>query len=186
LKIRMDSIQKLLFNLNYTDNELRTAKEIQDGKDDYLPEITGDIAEFATKASDLKTAFKYVSEYAFDKSSALEKLSIAILNYNNAHNKLDRQHLNYERRIADYWQSDSLRQRFEGLMSFALDTIHAQNIYPMQETLGRIREYFNKQNKSSEVRRNIQDDISRMVRSLEILLPRLEEGSRQVGFALAG
>ena len=185
LSKKLDSLQSILINQHYTESELRNYKEIQDGKDDYLPEINGDMVDFQTKASDLKTAFKFVADYAFSEKNALEKLASSINNYNISFNKLNKQHLNYERRITDYWQNDSLRNDFRNWTSLALDTIHAQYIYPMQETIGQIRNYFIGHNKNEEIKKNIQQNISRMVVQLELLLPRLDESTKIIGIALA-
>lgn len=169
LKSKMDSLQKLLLKLNYTESELRTAKQLQDGKEDYLPAINGDLADYKTMAADLKTAFKYVSDYAFENGAALERLSTAIINYNNAFNRLDRQRFTYEKRVSDYWQDDSLSAQFSLLMSFALDTLHRQKIYPMQATIGQIRDYLTRGNKNSALKKSIQEHISSMVGELEML-----------------
>jgi hypothetical protein len=184
LKNKMDSLQKLLIQLNYTETELRTAKELQDGKDNYLPEINGDLADFKIKAADLKTAFKYVSDYAFENPAALERLATAINNYNIAFNNLERQRVNYEKRIADYWQDESLTTNFRSLSSLALDTIHRQKIYPMQETIGQIRDYLVRGNKNAGLKKSIQDNIARMVQDLEALLPRFETEVNQMSAAL--
>lgn len=185
LRRKMDSLQSALIKMHYTETELRTAKEIQDGKDDYLPEINGDIVDFRANAYDLKDAFKYIADYAFENGSALERLASSINNYNNSFNKLDHQHLNYEKRIADYWQSDSLRKVYHDLAGLALDTIHAKNIYPMQATISQIRDYFISRKKNTEAKKSIQQSISKMVQQLEILLTRLDEGTKRLAAALS-
>lgn len=185
LKNKMDSLEILLTKLHYSQNELRTAKQIQDGKDDYLPEISADIIDYKAKAFDLKTAFQYVSEYAFDNANALQKLAEAITNYNYSYSKLDRQRINYEKRIADYWQSETLRTSYRNLVSFAIDTLHSEKIFPMQQTIAQIREYFDKRNKSNDLKKSIQQKINEQVQQLDMLLPKLDKQSAEVLSALA-
>lgn len=178
LKIKMDSLEKLLIKFHYTESDINTAKEIQNGKDDYFPTITGDLTDYITKAIDLKTAFKYVSDYAFDNVNALQKLAEAINNYNISFQTLSRQRSNYEKRIADYWKSDSLKINFNNLTSFALDTIHVQYIYPMQQTIAMIRDY--RTNRNTDLKKSIQQKISLQVQKLDVLLPKLDEDTNQI------
>ena len=185
LKNKLDSLETQLIKLHYTETEIRTAKEIQDGKDDYLPEITADLSEFKIKAIDLKTAFKYVSDYAFDNENALQKLVESITNYNNSYNKLERQQINYAKRIRDFWQNEQLSMSFQSLMSFSLDTLHRQTIYPMQEIIVEVRDYFINKNKNGELKKSIRGKISDRVQQLEMLLPKMEKESNYVLSLLA-
>jgi hypothetical protein len=185
LKSKLDSLETQLIKLHYTETEIRTAKEIQDGKDDYLPEITADLSEFRIKAIDLKTAFKYVSDYAFDNENALQKLVESITNYNNSYNKLERQQINYGKRIRDFWQNEQLSMSFQSLMSFSLDTLHRQTIYPMQEIIVEVRDYFINKNKNGELKKSIREKISDRVQQLEMLLPKMEKESNYVLSLLA-
>ena len=91
----------------------RLGKDIQDGKDKYYPEISQNLIEYTNKAIDLKRALKHTSDYAFDHPPALQQLYEAVTNYKNARNLLDQQHLNYEKYILDYWQSDSLKKELQ-------------------------------------------------------------------------
>lgn len=181
LKNKMDSLKDQLLSLHYTETEIRTAKETEDGKEDYLPEITADIIDYRTKATDLKTAFKYVSDYAFDNANALQKLAEAITNYNDIFHKLDRQHINYEKRIKDFWQNDQLTTSFHNLMAFSLDTLHAQKIEPMQKVIAQIREYFvNGRSKNKALKKSIQDKISISIQEIDMLLPTLEKQTNEL------
>ena len=93
----------MLHKLNYTDTDLRSAKEIQEGKDRNLYDITKDLEDYARNAQNLLSAFKYVSDYAFSNSNALLQLTQAITNYNQAYDRLDGKKVFYQKMIADYW-----------------------------------------------------------------------------------
>ena len=60
---KLDSLQQMLLQLNFTENDLRSAKEMQDGRDKYYPEITQNLQEFVGKAFDLKASLKYVVDF---------------------------------------------------------------------------------------------------------------------------
>lgn len=193
---KMDSLYTFLIRMNRTDMELKLAKEMQDGKDDYFPIISGDLIDYRIKAFDLKVAFKTIGDQNLRNRRLLEQLTAAANSYNASFNKLSTQHLTYERRIADYWQSDSLRNDFHNLAAFALDTIHAQNIYPMQPTIEQIQSYFlihvgffknlfKKRSKKDKRVIAIRNNISVMVSNLDKLLPILEDDTRKLTIALA-
>ena len=175
LNKKLDSLEQMLLQMNYTRAELTSAREMQEKRDDYLPEINTTLTDYYNTATDLETAFKYVSDYAFHNAAALEQLGSAIRNYNAGFQKLYNQHLNFEKRVGDYWQSDSLKVEFTRLTGFALDTIHRQKIFPMQETIGEIRKYFTAGLKDAALKKSIQQNIARHVSELEVLLPKLDE-----------
>jgi hypothetical protein len=171
---KLADLQDLLLKLHYSDADLRAAKEIQDRKDDYFPEITADLADFKTRAWDLKTAFKDTAELAFDNPNALERLQEAVVNYNATRNKLQRQRSTYQKRVADYWQDPALTADFQRLMSVDLDKIHFEKIYPMQPIIADIRRYFIGKDHDRDLRKRIQGDIATRVKDLEAALPEMD------------
>ncbi|MGH2647459.1 MAG: hypothetical protein ACRDE8_07820, partial [Ginsengibacter sp.] len=103
---QLDSIIKVLHKLNYTDADLRSAKEIQEGKERNIFDITKDLEDYSRNAANLVSAFKYVSDYAFSNSSAILQLSEAITNYNQVYDRLDGKKVFYQKTIADYCGKD--------------------------------------------------------------------------------
>jgi len=147
---QLDSIINVLHKLNYTDTDLRSAKEIQEGKDRNLYDITKDLEDYSRNAANLISAFKYISDYAFSNSNALLQLSESITNYNQSFDRLDGKKIFYQKMMADYW-GENEAQSFKSIIDFALDTIHAKNIYPLRDLLKQIREYFNANNKNNQL-----------------------------------
>ena len=121
--------------MNYTESDLRSAKDMQDGRDKYYKEISENLNDFTSRAIDLKTAFEYVASYAFDNPAALQHLNKAVTDYTDVYNTLNRQRNNYEKYLADYWQNDSLTLNYTSLISYALDTIHTGKLFPMKDDI---------------------------------------------------
>jgi len=173
LNTQLDSITSMLHKLNYTDTDLRSAKEIQEGKDRNLFDITKDLQDYARNAQNLLSAFKYLSDYAFTNSRGLEQLSEAITNYNDVYNRLDGKKMFYQQTIANYWSKD-LADSFQNVISFVQDTIHANKIYPLRDLLQQIRDYFNANNKSPQLKLSIQKKIADAIAEDTDLIERLK------------
>ena len=103
MEVQLDSVTSMLHKLSYTDTDLRSAKEIQEGRDRNMLDITKDLQDYSRNAENLISAYKYVSEYAFTMSSGVLQLTDATNNYNQAYNTLDSKKAFYQKVIADYW-----------------------------------------------------------------------------------
>ena len=172
LHSQLDSIMKVLHKLNYTDQDLRTAKEIQDGKDRNLYDITKDLEDYARNAENLISAFRYLSDYAFSNSRGITQLSEAITNYNQAFDRLDGKKTFYQKTIADYW-SPAQADSFKNIVSLALDTLHRDKIYPLRDLLDQVRQYFNSTKKKPELKDAIQKKIADVIAEDTDLIERL-------------
>lgn len=170
---QLDSIIEVLHKLSYTDTDLHSAKEIQEGKDRNIFDITKDLEDYSRNAQNLLSAFKYVSDYAFSDSRALLQLSQAVTNYNQVYDRLDGKKIFYQKTIADYWGKDEA-DSFQHVISFAMDTIHASKIYPLRDLLKQINDYFNTNNKNNQLKLSIQKKIADAVAEDEILIERLK------------
>src|SRR3954469_4209787 len=144
---KLDSLQQVLLTLNYTETDLRSAKEMQDGRDRYYPEITQNLVEFVDKAFDLQKALQNITAFAFDNASALQNMYNTVTDYNHIRNTLSVQRFNYEKFISDYWQDDSLTSYFHSLVVYALDTLHEGKILLLQNDITQINQYLSNKNK---------------------------------------
>ena len=169
---KLDSLQQMLLQLNYTETDLRSAKEMQDGRDKYYPEISQNLQEFVGRALDLKASLQYMVEFAFDNSSARAKVYDAVTSYTDIINSLNRQRFNYEKFISDYWQNDSLTNHFHNLISYSLDTLHTGMILNLQSDIAQINEYFKSKNK--DIKEKIQQNIHNKMPQLELTLAELK------------
>jgi len=169
---KLDSLQQILLTLNYTETDLRTAKEMQDGRDRYYPEITQNLVEFVDKAFDLQRALQNITAFAFDNASALQNMYNAVTDYNHVRNTLSTQRFNYEKFIADYWQDSSLTNHFHSLIVYALDSLHEGKILPLQNDITQINQYLS--NKNKDLKEKIQQDIAKEMPSLTESLAELK------------
>jgi hypothetical protein len=169
---KLDSLQQILLTLNYTETDLRTAKEMQDGRDRYYPEITQNLVEFVDKAFDLQRALQNITAFAFDNASALQNMYNAVTDYNHIRNTLSAQRFNYEKFIADYWQDSSLTNHFHSLIVYALDSLHEGKILPLQNDITQINQYLS--NKNKDLKEKIQQDIAKEMPSLTESLAELK------------
>lgn len=173
LRNGLDSVVKVLHKLSYTDTDLRTAKEMQEGKDRNLFDITKDLEDYSRNAQNLISAFQYISAYAFANPNALLQLSEAVTNYNNSYDKLDGKRAYYLSTLNNFWDKNKA-DSFSQVVSFALDTIHTKNIYPLRDLLQQIRNYFNAGKKSDESKNSIQKQIRNLVAADQQLLDDLK------------
>ena len=169
---KLDSLQQILLTLNYTETDLRSAKEVQDGRDRYYPEITQNLIEFVDKAFDLQSALENITAFAFDNPSALQNMYNKVTDYNHIRNTLSAQRFNYEKFIVDYWQDDSLTNRFHSLIVYALDSLHEGKILPLQNDITQINQYLS--NKNKDLKEKIQQNIAKEMPDLNDALAELK------------
>ncbi|WPU91899.1 hypothetical protein SNE25_21515 [Mucilaginibacter sabulilitoris] len=165
IQTQLDSITQILYKFNYTATDLKNAQERQDGMDLFYPEITSTLQNYIIQARTVNAAFKFTAEYAFEKPTALEKLVQAINNYNPAYNKLAMNYPTYSRKIQDYWQDESLKTAFDGIVDTLINTIHKKTIFPLNELKTRINEYFigSTNQDKAKAKKDIQDQIATIV-----------------------
>jgi hypothetical protein len=174
LQQRLDSIEIILRNLNYSNEDLRSARERLDGRDLFYPEITKSLRNYIVQAIDLKNAFKYAADFAFTNKGALDKLKEAITDYNPCIEKINETHSMYARKISDYWQNDSLTKSFEGIADTILNDIHKNHILPFNDIKNKINQYFLGELSGSQNQAKIKNDISAALPDLAIKLETLE------------
>jgi hypothetical protein len=169
---QLDSLQQILLQLNYTETDLRSAKEMQDGRDRYYPEITQNLVEFVDKAFDLQRALQNLTSFAFDNAAARQNMYNAVTDYNHIRNTLSEQRFNYEKFIGDYWQDDSLTSHFRSLIVYALDSFHQGKILPLQNDITQINQYLTNNNK--DLKEKIQQNIAKEMPGLTDALAELK------------
>jgi hypothetical protein len=142
LQTKIDSIAANLKKLGYTNDDLRIAREKQDGIDLFYPEISSTLQNYIFQAQDVKNAFLYTSTYAFTNPNALIQLAQTTNSYNLAFEKLNTNYPTYSKKIADYWDDPSLRTSFDGIADTLVNIIHIKDILPLNDLKGQINQYF--------------------------------------------
>jgi hypothetical protein len=174
---QIDSITKILYKFNYTNEDLRSAQERQNGTDIYYPEISTTLQNYVNQAINVSSAFKFIAAYAFDNHNALEQIVQAINNYNPAFDKLYTNYNVYAQKIRTYWQDENLTKEYEGIADTLVNVIHRQTIFPLNDLKTRINQYFmgqisNDDKESSK--KNIQAQIAVIIPKLNDQLAAME------------
>jgi hypothetical protein len=180
LSKKMDSLQTLLMKFHYTESEIKTAEKLLNGKEETISQLLQDLSAFRNSARDLAVTFKNLSPFAFEQSAAIDALLDAVKAYNNNYNKLDRMHNNYEQRIADFWQNDSLNKAFTELVDFNINHLHPEKIYPLQEVILQIRQYYTGKKKNRNTRTQLEEVIVKNVKQLQPALNELDMRTNKV------
>ena len=176
IKKRFDLLEAQLIKLNYSSEDLRTARERQDGIDLFFPEITKSLKNYLVQVIDLKNAFKYTSDFAFTNPNALQKLVQAVTDYNPCFEKLNDNNSMYRQKIMAYWQNDSLKREYENVADYILNDIHKKNILPLNDLKNNINKYFLGEfpDNKNDIKKNIQQQISEAIPALTKKLELLE------------
>ena len=182
IKAQVDSVTRMLYRFNYTQENLREARERQDGMDLFYPEITTVLQDYINQTRTLAGAFKFTSAYAFENHNALEQLVQAINNYNPAYNKLYTNYPVYSQKIQDYWANKNLKVMFDGIADTLLNVIHKKTIYPLNDLKTSINQYFQGQvnggNKAA-TKKSIEDQIAAIVPRLNNEIDQAEQRIQQ-------
>lgn len=162
IKKRFDLLEAQLKKLNYSSEDLRSARDRQNGIDLFYPEITKSLSNYVMQSINLQNAFKYTADFAFTNPNALQKLVQAINEYNPCIEKINENFSTYSKQIKQNWQSDTLTHSFDMLADYILNDFHKQNILPFNDIKNNINKYFlgelpgnKKENKT-----NIQNEIA--------------------------
>lgn len=174
LQQKLDSIEALLTRLNYSKEDLRTARERQDGIDLYYPEITTTLRNYLSQANEVKNAFKYTAEFALSQQTALTVLIQAINSYNPVIEKLYLTQTSYSKKIIDYWQDTTLQKKFDNITDNILNEITKKTVTKLNEIKNNINLFY--QNKLAGNRQQNQEMIRREISSvLPVFTRQLEE-----------
>ena len=174
LQQKLDSIEALLTRLNYSKEDLRTARERQDGIDLYYPEITTTLRNYLSQANEVKNAFKYTAEFALSQQTALTVLIQAINSYNPVIEKLYLTQTSYSKKIIDYWQDTALQKKFDNITDNIINEITKKTVTKLNEIKNNINLFY--QNKLAGNRQQNQEMIRREISSvLPVFTRQLEE-----------
>lgn len=177
LQLKVDSIASNLKKLGYTNDDLRIAREKQDGIDMFYPEISSTLQNYIYQAINVKNAFLYTSTYAFNNPNALSQLVQVTNGYNQAFEKLNNNYPIFSKKIADYWSDPSLHTSFDGITDTLINIIHKKNILPLNNLKNQINQYFLGQTSGKEkeaLKKDIQFQIASLTPSLNDQLNNME------------
>ncbi|WP_419788571.1 hypothetical protein [Mucilaginibacter sp. SP1R1] len=145
LQKRIDSLAANLKKLGYTNDDLRAARERQDGIDLFYPEISSALQDYILQTQGLMIAFKFIGVYAFVNVNALTQYAPTQSAFNQAYQKLYVNYPTYTKKIGDYWNDPSLPKEFEGIADTLINVIGKNKITPLNDLKNQINQYFQTQ-----------------------------------------
>lgn len=166
LQQKLDSIETLLSKLNYSNEDLRSARERQDGIDIYYREITGTLRNYLSQSNEVKNAFKYTADFALTQQTALTVLIQAINGYNPVIEKLYLAQSDYSKKIIDYWQDTGLQKKFNGITDNIINEVTKKTVTKLNDIKNQINLFY--QNKLPGNRQQNQEMIRK---EITLILP---------------
>jgi hypothetical protein len=177
LQAKIDSIVTNLKKLGYTNEDLRIARERQDGIDLFYPEISATLQNYILQAQSLMIAFKFIGTYAFVNINALTQYSQTQNGFNQAFEKLFVNYPTYSKKMVDYWKDPSLSKDFNGITDTLIYGIGKNKIVPLNDLKNQINQYFQNQipeKEKEKQKKEIQSQIAVQVPVITVQLSAME------------
>lgn len=182
LQAKIDSMAANLKKLGYSNDDLRIARERQDGIDLFYPEISGALQNYILQAQSLMIAFKFIGVYAFVNINALSQYAQTQNGFNQAFEKLYVNYPTYTKKIADYWDDPLLPKAFEGIADTLIYGIGKNKIVPLNDLKNQINQYFQNQvpeKDKEKLKKDIQSQIETQVPPITDQLIAMEQRVKQ-------
>ncbi|HEY8917801.1 MAG TPA: hypothetical protein VIM87_15260 [Chitinophaga sp.] len=146
---RQDSILKTVMkNFKVTESDLRSARELMEGRDKYFGIISGNLEGYLNEAKDVRDAFQNLVLYSLENPKSFKLLDSTIEVYNQYYNQLNNTNAECEKAVQDYWKSYELAMSYHNLVDFSINNIHRASIIPLNASLIRkINTYLNEPSK---------------------------------------
>ena len=122
-------------------SDLRDELEIENQRRAFYPGFSSMMMNYINEAKDIKDAFKFTANHAFEDPLALKVLNEAIANYNVAYEQLNNSRKNDEKTVMDLWQGSDKVSEVRELFNFALGVVHGENIYALNSKGNDINDY---------------------------------------------
>ncbi|WP_217604574.1 hypothetical protein [Chitinophaga sp. GbtcB8] len=146
---KQDTILKTVMkNFKVTETELRSARELMEGRDKYFGIISGNLEGYLNEAKDVRDAFQNLVMYSLENPKSFKLLDSTIEVYNQYYNQLNNTNAECEKAVQDYWKSYELAMSYHNLVDFSINNIHRASIIPLNASLIRkINVYLNEPSK---------------------------------------
>ncbi|MDB5156754.1 MAG: hypothetical protein JWR50_1461 [Mucilaginibacter sp.] len=141
LQAKIDTIAANLIKIGYTNNDLRIARERQDGIDLFYPEISSALQDYILQSQSFMGAYKFISQYAFVNINALTEYAQTLNSFNQAYQKLYVNYPTYSKKLSDYWNDTSLTTEFGSITDTLLYGIGRNKIVPLNDVKNKINQY---------------------------------------------
>ncbi|MEO6893917.1 MAG: hypothetical protein ABI136_02720 [Ginsengibacter sp.] len=163
-----DEIQKMA-DIKMAD--LKDQIDLASKREQFFPILASAINDYINEAKDLKDAFKFSANHAFDDPQALQVLMDAVKSYNVAYEEINKKHTGYEKMVYDLWESESKSDEVKDFFSYALGELHSANIFTLNLKIRDINEY-NVGNLKGARKKAFKESVSREIESSVLQLER--------------
>lgn len=161
---------------NLSKSQLRTARELLDGRDSTFPLVSATLNSYVSRAKDVHDAFETMAGYALENPQAFEAMKKTVISYNEVYENWNTQKSNFEKSINDYWQSKELALKYQNLADYALNEVHRTYILQLNSLLEKINAYAIEKN--NKKRRELKEHI---ISSIKEELPGLDSRNQVLG-----
>ncbi len=156
-------------------SDLNNQIDLASKREEFYPQLAASINDYINEAKDLKDAFKFTARHAFDDKIALQILTETIESYNSVFEDLNKKHTGFEKKVADYWQSEVKADEVSAWFNYALGEIHSANIYTLNLKVTDINDLSRRNIRKSQ-KEMMEEIILRDIESSQLQLERrLEE-----------
>lgn len=167
---RQDSILALAKkNYSISDADLRTAREVMEGRDHNFNRISVGLNNYLNQAKNLKDAFAQIAAFAFNNAKALKLLDSTIYLYSAAYDTLNNNHAAWEQAIRNFWFSAELALNFQNVIDFTLNDLHREYFLILnEEVIHQINAFLNESNtkKKNALKQSVISQINAVIPQL--------------------
>ena len=164
------------------------AMTVDDHKNILYQEISQTLTSYIVEGNDLVTAFRSTDAEIFDDPVAFRKITDAILQYNEAFNKLKNGRISYEKQILKYWENEALYTDVRNLFDYALGDLHEVNVLGLNDVLHTINdinaEKIRGRKNEQEAKQKVLSDIVKNTNELDKRLQELDRRSTRMLYTL--
>jgi hypothetical protein len=180
-KTLQKQINQLLSLGKASPQQLRSARELLDGKDSCFPVIAATLRNYVNESKDLHDAFSQVAQFALNDQRAFDELIKSVNNYNAAFEALNTNKAGYEKAVNAYWQNQELALKFNNLADYALNEVHRTYILPLNSLVEKINRYPRENNRKkreqmkAEIMQTIENETPGLQHRNQILGEKVNE-----------
>lgn len=186
-------IRALVFNDNNTTASLNTVAVIpltnEEKKSALYADISGTLGSFIIEAKDLVNAFRQANTGIFEDNLSLRKITDAIIQYNDAFNKLNGERMSYEKQVLTFWKNEALYNDVRYLYDYALGELHAVNVLELNNALSTINDIntgkISGRKNEKEAKEKVLGDIFQNTNQLDKRIQELERRANRILYTLS-
>jgi hypothetical protein len=166
-----DSILKIITqHYKISEKDLKTAKEIMDGRERYFNEISSSLEGYVNEGKDVKDVYKTILAFSLENPFTFKQLDSIVPIYNKFYNLLNNNYREYEAAITSYWQSSELSLAFHNVYDFAINNIHKAAILPLNDAVTlKMNQYIHEKNKRKreELKESLANSLTSIIPTLD-------------------